>query len=353
MTSVFKQTWRVALAAVALGSIGMSGTAYAQVGTPSNTLITNTATVNYTVGSVTQTPISAVAEFRVDTVIDATVGEFAPVGATSVAPGQTNVFTTFTVTNTSNAASGFELATTDVGGTFTIGTLTAYVDADADDIFDPGPGGDTATSIATLPSGGTARVFIVANIPANATNGQLRNVRLTATARQPTTLAAWVASGGPDTPMGVEIVIDDVSDQANDQFLVVSAALAVSKSSAVVWDPVNLGTDPKAIPGARVEYTITLSNTSGASPATLVSISDPIPANTDFAFDQYPGTRDVSVTVGGGPAVFCEAEAGSDSNNDGCFITAGDALSVGTPILTTVTNGAGNDVVVRFQVEID
>ena len=58
MSSVFKHKWRVALAAVALGSIGLSGTAFAQ-NTASGTSITNTATVNYTVASVTQTPVAA------------------------------------------------------------------------------------------------------------------------------------------------------------------------------------------------------------------------------------------------------------------------------------------------------
>jgi uncharacterized repeat protein (TIGR01451 family) len=351
MISVYKQMRRVGLAVVALGSIGMSGTAYAQIGTPSNTLITNTATVNYTVGTVAQTPISAVAEFRVDTVIDSTVDESAPVGASTVAPGQQNAFTSFLVTNSGNTDEGFTFQVTDVGGTFTIGTLTAYVDADADGIYDAGPGGDTATTIATLASGGTATVFIVANIPAGATNGQLRDVRLQATAVQPTSLAAWVPSGGPDTAMGVEIVVDDVSDTADDQFAVVSAALAVSKSSEVREDPVNNTTDPKAIPGAFVEYSITLSNTLGSSPATLVSISDPIPADTTFAPDRYPGSMDVRVTVGGVPT-YCEAEAGSDTNLDGCFLTGG-ALSVGSPALTNVANGAGNDVVVSFQVTID
>src|SRR5262245_30656970 len=96
MTSVFKHKWRVALAAVALGSIGMSGTAFAQVdGTPSGTTISNTATVNYTVASVAQSPINATADFTVDTLIRFTLDTSTP--AASVTPGQTGLLARFTI----------------------------------------------------------------------------------------------------------------------------------------------------------------------------------------------------------------------------------------------------------------
>ena len=68
MFNVHKQMRRVGLAVVAVGSIGLSGQAFAD-GTPSGDIITNTATVNYTVTSVTQTPISANAAFTVDTIV--------------------------------------------------------------------------------------------------------------------------------------------------------------------------------------------------------------------------------------------------------------------------------------------
>ena len=58
MFTVHKQIRRVGLAVVAVGSIGLSGQAFAD-GTPSGDTITNTATVNYTVASVAQTPITA------------------------------------------------------------------------------------------------------------------------------------------------------------------------------------------------------------------------------------------------------------------------------------------------------
>ncbi len=57
--------------------------------------------------------------------------------------------------------------------------------------------------------------------------------------------------------------------------------LQVSKISSVVWDPVNLGGNPKRIPGSIIEYTITVSNSGpGAVDASTLIMTDVVPANT-------------------------------------------------------------------------
>src|SRR6187401_2936457 len=109
MFLVLKQIRRVGLAVVALGAIGVTGTAYAQVGTPSGDTISNTATVSYAVNSVNQTPVTASTSFLVDTVINLNVtGGF----TYNVSPGQTARVATYTVTNTSNITSNFTLGVT-------------------------------------------------------------------------------------------------------------------------------------------------------------------------------------------------------------------------------------------------
>ena len=76
-----------------------------------------------------------------------------------------------------------------------------------------------------------------------------------------------------------------------------------------------------------------------------------MPGNLTFVTGAYPGTRDVSITVGGGPATYCVAEAGgTDSNADGCVRT-GATLSVGAPAITTVS--ASSSVIVRFRATIN
>ncbi|HEV8442923.1 MAG TPA: CshA/CshB family fibrillar adhesin-related protein [Steroidobacteraceae bacterium] len=58
-------------------------------------------------------------------------------------------------------------------------------------------------------------------------------------------------------------------------------SLAVVKTSAVVSDPVNGGTNPKRIPGSVVRYVVNITNSgSGAVDASTLVITDPVPANT-------------------------------------------------------------------------
>jgi uncharacterized repeat protein (TIGR01451 family) len=123
-----------------------------------------------------------------------------------------------------------------------------------------------------------------------------------------------------------------------------------------VYDPINgalaPGVFPKAIPLGIVEYGITLTNTGGQN-ATVVTITDSIPANTTFTNNVYSSnTRNVSITVGA-TTTFCQAEAGSDINADGCFLTGGGVLTVGSPALSSIATGAGNAVTVKFRVTIN
>jgi uncharacterized repeat protein (TIGR01451 family) len=202
-------------------------------------------------------------------------------------------------------------------------------------------------------------------VPVTATNAQYANVRLTAAAAVNNTPATLLTqSAGADNPATVEIVFADGAGAggdalrngrfaADDQYAVQSAALSVLKASTVVSDTFNGATNPKAIPGATVEYAVTVTNT-GAVAATGLAIADPLPANTTFLQNGYSsGTRDVQISVGA-TNTFCIAEAGgTDSNADGCVRTAGGALQVGAPALGAVAVGAANAVTLRFRVTIN
>lgn len=377
MKAIVRPLARAGLTVAAFASLGFAQSAYA-VGTAANTTISNTATVNYTVGGVGQTPIESsptgnttpgagngtATSFVVDNRIDFTVTELSG-GNTVVNPGQTGAVTAFTVANTGNAPQGFALAAANESGTvvFTntddtdVTGLTVFVDSNGNGVYDAGV--DTAANINTLAADASVVVFVVANVPVTTSNGQFANVSLTAQAAVPGTNGATLATEtvGPEDPNAVDTVFGDAgednSETDSDQYAVQSAALSVQKTSAVVSDPFNGTTDPKAIPGATVEYTITLAN-SGTVNAAGVSIGDTLPANTTFVANGYnAGASNVSITVGAGAPSFCNAEAGgTDTNGDGCVIAAGQ-LVVGSPALGTIVTGAGNQVAVRFRVTIN
>ncbi|MEM8844194.1 MAG: hypothetical protein AAGB35_04040 [Pseudomonadota bacterium] len=61
--------------------------------------------------------------------------------------------------------------------------------------------------------------------------------------------------------------------------------ISTTKSVEVIDNPGLSGANPKAIPGAIMRYTITLSNDADASAAgNNITISDPIPSNTTYTF---------------------------------------------------------------------
>jgi uncharacterized repeat protein (TIGR01451 family) len=270
-------------------------------GTASGTTITNTATLNFSVGGVAQTAQNSNAStFVVDRKINMTVAQVTAADVT-VVPGATSQVIAFTVTNTSNATLDFALsAANKTGGTgpnggtdnFDATNIRVFVDSNANGVYDPA--NDTATFIDELPADSSKTVFVVVDIPAGRANGDLAAVTLTATASEGGTGGSLgttvVQTTGADTT-GVDTVFADGAgdtDSARDGkfsaaggYKVVTATVAVTKTSAVISDPFNNTTNPKAIPGARVRYTLTVTN-SGSATATSVVLTDAIPTNTTY-----------------------------------------------------------------------
>jgi uncharacterized repeat protein (TIGR01451 family) len=78
------------------------------------------------------------------------------------------------------------------------------------------------------------------------------------------------------------------------------APVSVAKTASVVSDPLNGALTPKAIPGAAVEYTITLSNTSNrALDDGTVTVADLVPAKTKLY------VKDLGL-AGSGPVAFSQ-----------------------------------------------
>ncbi|HSC06215.1 MAG TPA: hypothetical protein VLD59_05275 [Steroidobacteraceae bacterium] len=375
MISAIKQVRTVLAAAVLVASLAGVQTAFA-AGTDAGVTIGNRATVNYTVGTTAQSPIEssplgnsnpgvgngANTNFVVDRRIDFTVVETGG-GFTTVAPGQINAVTIFTVANTSNAAQGFQLSAANVGGTVfgnndnsDVGNIRVFVDNPAGGgtagAYDPLV--DTALHINTLGEDLNVVVFVVSDVPPTATNGQFANVRLTARAATVGSNGATLETetAGADTA-GMDVVFGDAArdatETADDQYAVQSAALTITKSSSIISDLFN-GTGPnrKAIPGSVIEYVVSITN-NGTAAATSVRLSDTLDANLDFATGQYNGgAADVQIDVGAS-TTYCLVEDGADANGDGCN-RAGQTLNV-NPV-ATITVAPTQTATVRFRATI-
>jgi uncharacterized repeat protein (TIGR01451 family) len=255
------------------------------------------------------------------------------------------VITTFRVSNTGNSTQGYQLAVANETGTtvFTqvdnqdVTNLRVFVD-DGDGVYDAGDTLTNIDSLATDADGESVLVFVLANIPVAASNAQYANVRLTARAAVAGTNGGTLAteSGGADNPAAVDIVFADAArdatESAADQYAIVSAALTVTKTVAVVSDPFNLtGPDRKAIPGAVVEYTITVTNGSTTTAATGVELSDQIPTNTTYLPNSLT-LNSAALTDSG-----ADADAGRYENapTPRVVVTAGAvAASGGTAVVT-------------------
>ena len=311
-------------------ALSFSQSAWA-VGTASNTTISNTATLNYTVGGTAQAAIGSSATgnttgagtattFLVDKKVNLTVLE---VGSTptTVAPGQVGAVTTFTVTNTGNDPQDFSLAAANLANGTTIfnntTTLTDNFDSAAacttfvENGLAPGyqatgVNADTGTFIDELVANGagsTATVYVVCNIPAAQANNSVAIVELTAVARIGGTAGGAIggaltnntasvntaavdnvfadpatAAVSADGTIPVQIA-SDATGIARDAYKVSAAVLSVAKTATLICDPVAGGapaTTQHNIPGAVVRWTITISNAAGAGSANLATVADAI-----------------------------------------------------------------------------
>ncbi len=94
------------------------------VGTASSTPVTNTASVDYTIGGVNQPDINSNADsFVVDNKVDLTV---ALVSAATVAPGSTQQVLVYSVSNLGNTDQAYALAATPTAGTDDFDALVAH-----------------------------------------------------------------------------------------------------------------------------------------------------------------------------------------------------------------------------------
>ena len=345
-------------------------------GTDANTAISNQATLDYKVGGVDQPQVlsdddgisgngSNPTVFVVDNRVDLSM----TAGTRNVTPGGTGQVLVFTVTNTGNATQGYAL---DLGvgagaeDNFDLTGVTVYLDVNKDGLVD---GGDIAyvpnagTRIVDVPANSgaasTIKVLVVGDVPLTATDGQTARYTLKAITLNAGTNVETTATAGANNPAAVDVVLADADAGAgvggttdgvtNGDFLatgvltIQNAAMSITKSVAVISDPVNGAVNPKAIPGATVRYSIAIVN-AGAVPSTNVVLTDTIPTNTDFLVGSVTDST-ATGTVDYSNGAFGYVPAGAPG--------AADPLVVAVRVSIPNIAGGGGSATVTFDVTIE
>lgn len=324
-----------------LGGAAMvaTGTAHAQSGstaTAAGTEVSNTATVTYTVNGASQTTTSNTAKFVVDRKVDFTVITD-QTGATQVNLSQQAAVTKFKVTNHTNGIQDFWLdpdqTTLSVGiltGTddFDISSMKVFVDSNNNGVYDADV--DTQTYIDELAPEASVAVFIIGNIPATVGIHEAQ-----------VSLHVIAAAGGTSGTKGAILVPTDLSlgnadnvidivfaDDDSDGLLNLgdaarngqgrayasyvigtqNVALTVTKSALVLSDGVNVA-NPKALPGATVQYCLLVHNGTALTGASGVALTDIVPTNTTYV----PGS--ISVGLPGGTCVLLGTTEDDDADD--------------------------------------
>ncbi len=181
--------------------------------------------------------------------------------------------------------------------------------------YDSGTGIWTIGTLAA--NGGSATLTITVLVDDIAVGSTVTNTAATTTHDQPDSVSA------------------NNSDSV-DVILLPGANLSVTKTAAVVSDGITVGGNDKSIPGARMIYTITVTNSSGTTAAESVVITDPGPTNTSYVAG--------SITVDGA--------ARGDTTGDG------DGSDYGVTAAGTVTSSLGDmapgsTMTVTFEILVD
>jgi hypothetical protein len=192
---------KLTVALLAAAVLGTAPSAWA-LGTAAGTSIDNRATITYTVGATSQTPIEsspagnsnpgatngADTSFLVDNRVDLTITNQDGANVT-VVPSQTGAVTEYLVTNTGNETQDYRLTASNGGAepyatppldSFDVNTpITVFVEDGVNAGYQPAE--DTATFIDELVANGTATVYVAADMPGALATNALSVVTLRAT----------------------------------------------------------------------------------------------------------------------------------------------------------------------------
>ncbi|OGR32648.1 MAG: hypothetical protein A2091_03545 [Desulfuromonadales bacterium GWD2_61_12] len=292
-----KRMLRTTLATFAAAALVLTaGQAFA-AGTEAGQSISNTASVDYTIGGTPTTTPSNPTSFLVDRMINPVV-VYTGAATVTVVAGATNYVLPFTIQNLSNTPLAtneyFNLTTSEVTANI-MQNVEIYRDVNGDGLLD---GGDTLVlaPVLLVRDAAPLEYLIVADVlaaggaPDTATPGLTAPYDLVATAWAGALVGdgALAADGDGNDAAASEIVFADAQGTASVEVAapdgihsargtyITAATLGVAKS-------VSNGVSGYQIPGDVVTYTIAVTNSDSVNAATAVTISDAIPGFTLYS----------------------------------------------------------------------
>jgi hypothetical protein len=273
--------------------------------------------------------------FLVDRLIDLSIAQTSVPSPTGISAGGIDYLLQFTLTNESNSNMDFVLDAT-ADDTLTIdfnndaglgsdpagvpdsdqfiATAISIYGAGSDGIDDGGTGNDTIGRLKNVTAnGGSATIYVRVTVPGTQVINDFSYISVTARAALTdadsgggTDVAALASddngrnsdgttgTSNPDVADEVQNVFADGESEvfydgsgivdtdiaqngqiSSTRVLVVDSALELKKTSLIIWDNLNAATNPKALPGSFVQYTLTLTN-NGTQDYTLGPIVDTI-----------------------------------------------------------------------------
>jgi hypothetical protein len=289
------------------------------------TAVSNTATLNYSIGSVSQVTITDDILFNVDRKL---VFSLTRTGTAteSIDGNGARIFTeTYTIQNDSNAPIAIKLPASLASSTFAVtknAVAQTIIDGgyqiDAGDAI-PGTFGDTLTITVTTTITdadiGTGSVAYDLDITAIEPTGSA-----IATAGDDITITAAAAEWLEETIQTVGISVDGdlfnsgILRRESKTYTIEKPDLGLVKTALVIKDPITgvwetgvAGKKPKAIPGATIRYTLTVTNSGTANAEGIVLTDDLNPLIDRLILDgaplssfMYAGTSTTPIQNGAG-----------------------------------------------------
>ena len=293
--------------------------AYA-VGVAAGTSITNTVTVNFTIGGTAGVALSTDV-FQVQEVINVDVS-WQDAANITVAPASTQQVQTYRITNTGNGVESFSLQLNNsptVSDQFDPVNGNIYLDSNNNGLFD-GIGTDAlyvpGTNDPVLDANNidSQIIFLVSDIPAGLAINDLGASELTANALTPGAAGAvagtnlnGLGDGGVDAVVGGTQATD--VDNGFYQIDTTPIDVNILKSAQVVSDGAGCTSAPcTPVTGATIRYTLQV-NVTGVGTINNLVITDPIPTDTTYVNESID-LNSASLTDSG-----VDADAGNFSAN--------------------------------------